>query len=69
MLLSMFSMAGMVILSTAYGIDVQPEDDPYVDISEKAMVGLAATVNRGSYLVDSLPLSVVHPPSFHLFRS
>ncbi|KAF8193878.1 cytochrome P450, partial [Mycena galopus ATCC 62051] len=29
-------MAATIILSAAYGIDVQPEDDPYVDISEKA---------------------------------
>ncbi|KAJ7486669.1 cytochrome P450 [Mycena latifolia] len=50
-------MAGMVILSTAYGIDVQPEDDPYIDISEKALHAMACTGNRGSYLVDSLPLS------------
>ncbi|KAF7336329.1 Cytochrome p450 [Mycena venus] len=57
-------MAGMVILSTAYGINVQPEDDPYVDISEKAMVGLAATVNRGSYLVDSLPFLKYVPDFF-----
>ncbi|KAF7355964.1 Cytochrome p450 [Mycena venus] len=49
------SMAGMVILSTAYGIDVLPENDPHIDISEKALQAMASTGNRGSYLVDSLP--------------
>ncbi|KAJ7912393.1 cytochrome P450 [Mycena leptocephala] len=34
-------MAGMVILSTAYGIDVKPEDDPHIDISEKALNAMA----------------------------
>ncbi|KAJ7148061.1 cytochrome P450 [Mycena crocata] len=48
-------MAGMVILSTAYGIDVQPEDDPHIDISESALQAMSAAANRGSFLVDSLP--------------
>ncbi|KAF7358844.1 Cytochrome p450 [Mycena sanguinolenta] len=50
-------MAGMIILSTVYGIDIQPEDDPYIDISERALHAMACTGNRGSFLVDSLPLS------------
>ncbi|KAJ6572322.1 cytochrome P450 [Mycena capillaripes] len=48
-------MAGTVILSTAYGIDILPENDPYVDIAEKALHAMACTGIRGSYLVDSLP--------------
>ncbi|KAJ7745595.1 cytochrome P450 [Mycena maculata] len=48
-------MAGMVILSTTYGIDVEPEDDPYIDISEMAVHAMSCTINGGSYLVDSLP--------------
>jgi hypothetical protein len=51
-------MAGRIILSTAYGIDVLPEDDPHIDISEKALHAMACTGNRGSFLVDSLPLCV-----------
>ncbi|KAJ7486676.1 cytochrome P450 [Mycena latifolia] len=57
-------MAGMVILSTAYGIDVQPEDDPHVDISEKALHAMACAGNRGSYLVDSLPFLKYLPDFF-----
>ncbi|KAK7044456.1 cytochrome p450 [Favolaschia claudopus] len=48
-------MAAMVILSTAYGIDVLAENDPYVEISEKALQAMAATGNPRSYLVNSLP--------------
>ncbi|KAJ7181215.1 cytochrome P450 [Mycena filopes] len=48
-------MAGMVILSTVYGIDIEPEDDPHVAVSEKALHAMAMTGNRGSFLVDSLP--------------
>ncbi|KAJ7131168.1 cytochrome P450 [Mycena epipterygia] len=47
-------MAAMVILSTAYGIDVQSEDDPHITISEQALNAMACTGNRGAYLVDSL---------------
>ncbi|KAJ7486679.1 cytochrome P450, partial [Mycena latifolia] len=57
-------MAGMVILSTAYGIDIQPEDDPHIDISEKALHAMACTGNRGSYLVDSLPFLKYLPDFF-----
>ncbi|KAF7789958.1 hypothetical protein EIP86_000906 [Pleurotus ostreatoroseus] len=47
--------AGAVIMAIAYGIDVLPKDDPYVDIAERALVTLNATCNTGSYLVDYLP--------------
>ncbi|KAF8193905.1 cytochrome P450 [Mycena galopus ATCC 62051] len=57
-------MAAMVILSTAYGIDVQPENDPYVDVAEKALHAMACTGNRGSFLVDSLPLLKYIPEYF-----
>ncbi|KAJ6454682.1 cytochrome P450 [Mycena sanguinolenta] len=48
-------MASTFILSTAYGIDILPENGPYVDIAEKALHAMACTGIRGSYLVDSLP--------------
>ncbi|KAF7369888.1 Cytochrome p450 [Mycena sanguinolenta] len=48
-------MAGMIILSTTYGINVEPEDDPYIAMSETAMQAMAGTGNRGAFLVDSLP--------------
>ncbi|KAJ6548755.1 hypothetical protein B0H19DRAFT_1074572 [Mycena capillaripes] len=44
------NMSGMVILSTVYGLDVQPQDDPYIDISEQALYAMARTGNRGSFL-------------------
>lgn len=48
-------MAGMIILHSAYGIEVQPEDDPYVQMSERALHAMAEAGNAGAYLVDSLP--------------
>ncbi|KAJ7509506.1 cytochrome P450 [Mycena galericulata] len=57
-------MAGQVILSTAYGIEVQPEDDPYIDISEKSVYAMARTANKGSYLVDLLPFLKYVPEFF-----
>ncbi|KAJ7826064.1 cytochrome P450 [Mycena olivaceomarginata] len=57
-------MAGRIILSTAYGIDVLPEDDPHIDISEKALHAMACTGNRGSFLVDSLPFLKYVPEFF-----
>ncbi|TFK73172.1 cytochrome P450 [Pluteus cervinus] len=48
-------MAGLVVLSTAYGIDVKPQGDPFIEIAEKAMGGLAKGGNTGTYLVDFIP--------------
>ncbi|CAK5282550.1 unnamed protein product [Mycena citricolor] len=56
-------MAAMVILTTAYGIDVKPQDDPHVDISTEALHVMALTGNRGSYLVDFLPI-LQHIPAW-----
>jgi len=57
-------MAGTVILSIAYGIDVQLENDKYVNIAEKALNAMASTGNAGSYFVDQIPLLKYLPESF-----
>ncbi|KAF5336271.1 hypothetical protein D9758_016055 [Tetrapyrgos nigripes] len=48
-------MSGTIILSTAYGIDVQTENDPYVNVSEKAVYAITRAGNIPSYLVDQIP--------------
>jgi hypothetical protein len=48
-------MAGTIILSTAYGINVQPKDDPFLALAERFMEGHADAARPGVYLVDSLP--------------
>lgn len=48
-------MAGRIIMRAAYGIDIKSENDRYVQIAEHSLQALCATVNAGSYLVDSLP--------------
>ncbi|KAK7049828.1 hypothetical protein VNI00_005258 [Paramarasmius palmivorus] len=57
-------MAGMAILSAAYGIDIQPQDDPYVEISEKALHAMACAGNNTAYLVDQLPFLKYVPDWF-----
>ncbi|KAF7378396.1 Cytochrome p450 [Mycena sanguinolenta] len=49
-------MAGMVILSTSYGIDIKPENDPHIEISEKALEAMARAALRGNFMVDALPI-------------
>lgn len=43
-------MAGSLILSITYGINVQPKDDPYIAIAERALYTLNACANTGTYL-------------------
>ncbi|KAH8099402.1 cytochrome P450 [Cristinia sonorae] len=49
-------MAGRIIMRSAYGIDIQPHDDPYIEIGEKSLQALSASTNAGSYLVDMMPI-------------
>lgn len=44
-------MAGEVIVSVAYGIDVQPVDDPYVALGEKASESISIASVPGRFLV------------------
>ncbi|KAF7368861.1 hypothetical protein MVEN_00211600 [Mycena venus] len=48
-------MAGEVIMSVAYGIDVLPFDDPYITLARKAVYTFSIAFVPGLYLVVSLP--------------
>ena len=48
-------MAGQVILSIAYGIDVLPENDPYVADAEKVLRAVAVGTTKEALLLDSIP--------------
>lgn len=54
-----------VILSTAYGLDIKPANDPYAELVAKAMDGLSKARTAGVYLVDILPF-LRHLPVEHL---
>ena len=49
-------MAGSLILGVAYGIDVQPKDDPYIATAETALHAMSMAGNAGAYLVDYIPI-------------
>ena len=48
-------MAGQVILSIAYGIDVLPENDPYVAGAETLVDALATGSTKEATLLDAMP--------------
>ena len=52
----LFSMAGETIISIAYGLDVESENDPYIQVAEKGQNGIAAAAIPGAFLVDSFPI-------------
>ncbi|KAA1466861.1 CyP450 monooxygenase [Dentipellis sp. KUC8613] len=56
-------MAGEIILSIAYGIDVQPRHDPYVDTAEKTLQSIALGATVGG-IFDLLPALVNAPEWF-----
>ncbi|KAJ7625732.1 cytochrome P450 [Roridomyces roridus] len=49
-------MAGELILSFTYGIDVLPSDDPYITLAEEALHTLVSAAIPGKYLVDTFPI-------------
>lgn len=48
-------MAGETIMSVAYGLDVQPQNDPYISTAEQGVHPLVAAAVPGAFLVDTLP--------------
>lgn len=42
-------------MKIAYGVDVDPEKDSYIETAEHAVSAISATTIPGSYLVDALP--------------
>jgi hypothetical protein len=53
-------MAGQVILSIAYGIDVLPENDPYVADAENVLQALAISTTKEALLLDSIPWCIYY---------
>lgn len=49
-------MAGALILYIRYGIVVEPENDPYIAIAEKAVHAISEAGSAGAYLVDAFPI-------------
>lgn len=43
-------------MSIAYGIQVKPVDDPYIEAAEKGVHGLVTAAVPGRFLVDMLPI-------------
>ncbi|KAF8145740.1 cytochrome P450 [Mycena galopus ATCC 62051] len=57
-------MAGEVIISATYGIDVQAVDDPYVALAEEAIKSLSNARVPGRFIVDSIPILKYVPEWF-----
>lgn len=51
-----YRMAGETIISIAYGIDVQPKNDPYVQAAEESVHTLLEAAVPGVFFVDSIPM-------------
>ncbi|KAJ7800174.1 cytochrome P450 [Mycena olivaceomarginata] len=48
-------LVGGLIMSIAYGIDVLPANDPYLELTHESMHGLSIAATPGKYLVDAIP--------------
>jgi hypothetical protein len=57
-------MAGETIMSIAYGLEVQANNDPYIKTAEQGVHPLAAAAVPGAFLVDTLPFLKYIPEWF-----
>ncbi|KAF5338850.1 hypothetical protein D9758_015574 [Tetrapyrgos nigripes] len=48
-------LAASTILGIAYGLDVQPVNDPYVEAAENALESLGLGIAPGAFLVETIP--------------
>lgn len=55
-------MAGTIILGIAYGIKVQPHDDPYIGTVEKGLQASAAVTEPRAQIFDLLPFRAFPHP-------
>lgn len=51
-------------ITIAYGLDVKPSDDPYIEIAEKGAAAIASAVAPGAFLVDAIPILKYVPSWF-----
>ncbi|KAF7296433.1 Cytochrome P450 [Mycena chlorophos] len=49
-------MAAALIMDVTYGIEVQPKNDPYIQVVTDAMHAFALTSVPGAFLVDTFPI-------------
>ena len=49
-------MAGDIILSVAYGIQILPACDPYIALSEAGLEAIIKSATWGCYAVDFFPI-------------
>jgi len=50
------SHSGAIILDVAYGYKLQSQNDPFIKLADDAWIGLKASGNHGSFMVDYLPI-------------
>ena len=43
-------------MSIAYGITIDPKDDHYIIVAEKALDGMAKAAAPGAFFVDFIPI-------------
>jgi hypothetical protein len=56
-------MAGAIVMSVAYGLDVKPKGDPYIAAAKGAVHPATVAMVPGTFLVDTMPF-LKHVPSW-----
>lgn len=47
--------AGAIILKVTYGYGIQADEDPFVELANRAMANVSLVTTPGAFLVDLIP--------------
>jgi hypothetical protein len=55
LILNFYSTAGAIILRISYGYEVKENNDPFVDLADRALEEFSQATAHGAFMVDIMP--------------
>lgn len=59
-----YSFAGSIILGVTFGMEIQPKNDPYIILAEKALHAIIVAGNIGAYMGTLFYFTICNRGSF-----
>lgn len=54
-MLNLYRTAGTIILRIAYGYEVKENNDPFIDLADRAVHQFSRSSTLGAFMVDDMP--------------
>jgi hypothetical protein len=60
----LYSTAGAIILRISHGYEVKENNDPFIDLADRAMDHFSRSTAHGAFIVDIMPFCKTLPLTF-----